>query len=213
MSSILAKLNAESDLLVGAGKTLDKRIHHHLVNIADHINGKGNGDTTAANYFFSKLTSSSGIRRDAIGNWLIAFAGCAWNAEAKKFGRQRNFKYDHKAATENPWFKFTKQAEFKPFDLEKALASLIKKAEAALLDDNKDHHHKVPKDLLNKVIALRDAKPLPKASEVTTNEATTDKANAGEVISFPVVDTEEPVTEPVTEVSSEFVPEGWAVAG
>lgn len=146
--SILKKLNATSEMLVKASGTIDKRIATHLVEIAKHINGAGNGDVSAANYFFSLLTSTSGVRKDAIGNWLMAYAGCSWNTEKKQFGRKKDFTFELQNAVENPWYKFTKQAEFKPFDLEKALASLLKKAENALGDVEHEKQHKINKRVL-----------------------------------------------------------------
>lgn len=157
--SILKKLNATSEMLVKASGTIDKRIAAHLVDIAKHINGAGNGDVSAANYFFSLLTSTSGVRKDAIGNWLMAYAGCSWNAEKKQFGRKKGFTFSEQLAVENPWYKFTPAKEFKPFDLDKALAALIKKAHAALEDEEHADKHKVRKDRLVAIEALLSDKP------------------------------------------------------
>lgn len=137
--SVLKKLNATSEMLVRATGQIDKKIAAHLVAIADHINGAGNGDVSAANHFFSLLTSTSGLRKDAIGNWLMAYAGCSWNAEKKQFGRKKDFAYDKQAAVENPWYVFTKQKEFQPFDLDKALKQLVTKAKAKLAEEALEH--------------------------------------------------------------------------
>lgn len=143
--STLKHLNDTSAMLVRASGQVDKRIAVHLVAIAKHINGIGNGDVSAANYFFGLMTATSGLRKDAIGNWLMAYAGCSWNAEKKQFGRKKDFQFDEQAATENPWFKFTKQAEFKPFDLDKALKNIIAKAKGALEDTENAEKHAVNK--------------------------------------------------------------------
>ena len=137
--STLKKLNATSEMLVRASGQIDKKIAAHLVNIADHINGAGNGDVSAANHFFALLTSTSGVRKDAIGNWLMAYAGCSWNAEKKQFGRKKDFAYDKQAGVENPWYVFTKQKEFTPFDLDKALKQLVTKAKAKLAEEALEH--------------------------------------------------------------------------
>lgn len=171
--SNLKTLNARSETLLRASAQVDKAIAHHLVEIAKHVNGKGNGDTSAVNYFWSLLTAGrkSGLRHDAIGNWLLAYAGVTWNAEKKRYNRKKDFDFDVKAATENPWYLFTKQAEFKPFDLEKALKALITKATNALNDDDPEHKHSVNKDLLRRIEALADPKALPKTADVKAEEA------------------------------------------
>ncbi len=135
----IKKLNSTSEMLVRASGSIDKRLAAHLVDIAKHINGAGNGDVSAANHFFSLLTSTSGVRKDAIGNWLMAYAGCSWNAEKGKFGRKKDFAYDKQAGVENPWYVFTKQKEFTPFDLDKALKQLVTKAKAKLAEEALEH--------------------------------------------------------------------------
>lgn len=157
--SILKKLNATSEMLVKASGTIDKRIASHLVDIAKHINGAGNGDVSAANYFFSLLSSTSGVRKDAVGNWLMAYAGCSWNQDKKKFGRKKDFTFSEQLATENPWYKFTPQKEFKPFDLDAAIKALLKRANNALEDTENEGKHKVNKDHLKMLEAILDPKP------------------------------------------------------
>lgn len=156
--SDLKTLNSRSTVLVGASKHVDKAIAHHLVQIANHVNGKGNGDTSAVNFFWSLLTAGkkSGLRADAIaiGNWLLAYAGVTYNDKTEKYGRKRDFQYSEQLATENPWYSFTKQAKFKPFDLDKSLVALIKKAHNALEDFEHAKKHKVSKETLRKIEAL-----------------------------------------------------------
>lgn len=170
--SNLKTLNSRSETLLRASAQVDKAIAHHLVEIAKHVNGKGNGDTSAVNYFWSLLTAGkkAGLRHDAIGNWLLAYCGVTWNAEKKRYNRKKEFVFDVQAATENPWYLFTKQSEFKPFDLEKALKALIKRANSALEDEEHSKEHKVSKDMLKRVEALFDPKALPKTDDVKTEE-------------------------------------------
>ncbi len=150
----LKALNSVTDTLVAASGTIDKRIAAHLVEIAKHINGAGNGDVSAANYLFSKITNLSGIRKQAIGNWLLEFAGCSWNAQKKQFGRKKEFHFDLQLAVENPWYKFTAQPEFKPVDslaLIKAAVGKMKKA----IEDTEHTDHQVNKEHLRSLTALR----------------------------------------------------------
>jgi len=180
----LKTLNARTETLLRASTQVDKAIAHHLCEIAKHVNGKGNGDVSAVNYFWSILTAGgkSGLRHDAIGNWLIAFCGVTWNAEKKRYNRKKDFTFDLRAAEESPWYTFTKQSAFKPFDLDKALAALIKRANAALEDAEHAKEHKVNKDMLKRIEALLDPKALPKTAEVaeTSNEDTDTDAEVTE---------------------------------
>lgn len=159
----LKTLNSRSETLLRASAQVDKAIAHHLVEIAKHVNGKGNGDTSAVNYFWSLLTAGrkSGIRHDAVGNWLLAYCGVTWNADTKKYNRKRDFTFDVRAAEENPWYLFTKQAEFKPFDLEKELLRIINRAKKALEDNDPEHKHVVNKARLTELERLLDKKPGP----------------------------------------------------
>lgn len=177
----LKSLNATSEMLVRASGQLDKRIAAHLVAIANHVNGKGNGDTSAVNYFWSLVTAGgkSGLRADAIGNWLLAYCGVTYNDKTKKYGRKRDFQYDVQLAVENPWYLFTKQAEFKPFNLDKALAALIKKAHTALEDTEHSDKHVVSKDMLKRIEALLDSKPLPKTTTIEVKPEGWDSVDGG----------------------------------
>lgn len=176
--SNLKALNARSETLLRASSQVDKAIAQHLVAIAKHVNGKGNGDVSAVNYFWSILTAGgrSGLRHDAIGDWLLAYAGVTWNAEKKRYNRKREFQFSEQLATENPWYLFKRQTAYKPFDLEKALAALVKRANTRLEDTSED----AKKDVINKEtlrmleeIVNKTPKPLPKSADVVpaTEEA------------------------------------------
>lgn len=160
--STLKSLNSVSEMLIKASGSLDKRIAQHLVNIAKHINGAGNGDVSAVNYFWGLLTAGgrSGLRHDAIGNWLLAYAGVSWNTEKKQYGRKKGFVFSEQLAVENPWYLFTKQAPFKPFDLDAAIKALIKKAHNALEDGSEEaKKHNVNKEHLKALEAMLSDKP------------------------------------------------------
>lgn len=166
----LKSLNANSEMLVKAQGSMDKRVAAHLVNLAKHVNGVGNGDVSAVNYFWSLLTAGgrSGLRHDAIGNWLLAYAGVSWNTEKKQYGRKKGFQFSEQLATENPWYLFTKQSPFKPFDLDAQIKAIIKKAHAALEDGSEEgKKHKVNKAHLVALEALLSDKP---AAYVTKEE-------------------------------------------
>lgn len=179
----LKTLNSRSETLLRASTQVDKAVAHHLVEIAKHVNGKGNGDVSAVNYFWALLTAGgkSGLRHDAIGNWLLAYAGVTWNAEKKRYNRKKDFVFDLRAAEETPWYSFTKQAAFKPFDLEKALAALIKRAHNALEDTSEEAKaNKVNKEVLKRLETLLDPKALPKTADVPKGETTAEAPEAQE---------------------------------
>ncbi len=165
----LKSLNTMSDRLVRASGKIDVMIHNHLVAIAVHINGEGNGDVSAANYLFSKITSMSGLRKQAIGNWLSEFAGCSWNADKKQFGRKKGFVFVLQSAEENPWFKYTAQPEFKPVDGLALVKAAIKKMENALADEEHAAEHKIDKGLLRSLKALVEDKPAAYVGEDLTS--------------------------------------------
>ncbi len=180
MSDIKA-INARSTMLGKVSKANDKAIHDHCVVIADHINGAGNGDVTAADFLCKAL--SSGLRVNLVREWFLTYAGCSWNADKKQFGKRKagTFTYNRAIASENPWFLIRPEKEFKPFDLEKFLQQALTKAKAALADQDPTHKHTVSKDMLNKLEALLVDKPaafvskdVDAATPVTMVEAVTE---------------------------------------
>lgn len=174
----LKTLNATSIAIVKASAKIDDRIQDHLVNIANHINGIGNGDTSAASFFVS-LLGTSGIRRDAIVRWIVDLAGCTWKPDELKFGRRKNFKYDAEKAAETRWTTYTQQHDsFKGFDLEAQIKKLVERAaermaEVPSLDKDKAAKIVVNIDKLNALRAILDLPPT-----VTAKEA--QKAHASE---------------------------------
>lgn len=162
--STLKQLNAVSINIVKASAKIDDRIQAHLVNIAAHINGAGNGDTSAASFFVS-LLSSSGLRRDAIVRWIVDMAGCTWKPDELKFGRSKNFKYDAEKAKSTRWTDYTPQHDsFKGFDLNAKIEALVKQAaermaEVPSLDAEKAGKIKINLDKLNALRALIDLEP------------------------------------------------------
>lgn len=166
----LKTLNATSIAIVKASAKIDDRIQEHLVNIANHINGIGNGDTSPASFFVS-LLGQSGIRRDAIVRWIVDLAGCVWKPEEVKFGRRKNFKYDAEKAVATRWTEYTPQHDsFKGFDLEAQIKKLVERAaermaEVPSLDKEKAAKIVVNIDKLNALRAILDLPPTVAAKE------------------------------------------------
>lgn len=160
-------------------RSIGKEIHTHLCDIMKHIASKeANGDVTPATHFLNLLMdvkegeSRSVVRADAVKNWLEAYAFVTWGKDksgkaAFKLNRKAldsvvsdndAFRTHCKEAASNPWNVFTKAKPFTFFDLEAAIASLIKRAEDApeipadLQAAGKAH--KIPADKLAALKAL-----------------------------------------------------------
>lgn len=148
----MAKMNAKtidarSVELAKTVKGLAGEIHSHLMTIARHVTGDGNGDVSVAVNFMNALrqndrtgNSVSAIRLNAVKTWLSHFAfvkfsggegtekfsaklaGKAWEA-AKAEGIANHFK----AASSSPWNKYQTEKHESVFDLDKAFALSIKR--------------------------------------------------------------------------------------
>lgn len=163
-------LNATSDMLVRASKGMDKRFAEHMVNIAVFINSdKANGDVSTATHFIKGLTATSGVRRQAIVNWFLAFAGCTWNQEKKAFGRKKDFTFDHELAVKNPWYAFTPDKPIVAVDAMALLKGLKSKLTNALEEGNVKNPDEA-KSLLAALVAYEDSKQKSVMIEAATAE-------------------------------------------
>lgn len=136
-----------------AARLLGKDIQSHLVDIAKHIlSVESNGDVSLATHFVTLLNekkegeSRSVIRSVAVKNWLETFSACVWGKD--KSGKEgfklnkdmRNFLLSNpkdmtihmKDAATTKWNELTPEKPFVSFDLNAAIAALIKRAEDKL---------------------------------------------------------------------------------
>lgn len=144
-------LNSNTVEIAKSAKVLGKDIHIHLVNIATYI--FATKDVTPATRFLVAMQNNkkvdggtekhSIVRDDAIKNWLETFGLCKWgkNKAGEPAFRLNGAMYDaliadkqeaaiHFAtAKKTPWNKLTPAKPYTVFDLDKALASLLKRAE------------------------------------------------------------------------------------
>lgn len=132
----LAELNKRSVALSKRSRELAKDIHTHMVDIVAHV--KAHGDVTAATFLIQNIHSA--VRRQAIVNWFCAFGGMNFNKDkegVEKFTRNKSVPADQidlkLCEEESPW-DYTPEPELKAFDLDKAIAQLIKRAEKRLED-------------------------------------------------------------------------------
>lgn len=138
------EIRAKSIEIAATAKDIGKVIHTHCMNIARFIaSPEANGDVTTATHFLTLLMNKdkegekrSIVRADAVKNWLEAFAFVTWGKtkdgkEGFKLSRDRlnAAEPDHfKVAGGNPWNVYTKEKPFSIFDLDKAIAALVKRA-------------------------------------------------------------------------------------
>ena len=175
----IKSIKARSVELSNSVRSIGKEIHTHLCDIMKFIaSPEANGDVSTATHFLTLLMnekegeSRSIVRADAVKNWLEAYAFCKWGKD--KSGKAA-FKLNRKAldsvisdkdalrvhfkeAAGNPWNVFTKAKPFTFFDLDAAIAALVKRAEnapdipAELVEAGKSH--KIPADKLAALKAL-----------------------------------------------------------
>jgi hypothetical protein len=173
-------LKARSAELAKSVRSIGKEIHTHLCDIMKHIASKeANGDVTPATHFLTLLMmndkegeSRAIVRADAVKNWLEAYAFVTWSKDkagkaAFKLNRKAldsvvsdndAFRTHCKEAASNPWNVYTKAKAFTFFDLDAAIAALVKRAENApdvpLELQEAGKHHKIPADKLAALKAL-----------------------------------------------------------
>jgi len=132
----------------GRGKKLDADIHRCAVSCLYHADK--HGDVTLLQKLIEALPKSA--RRNAVIGWACAFGKFAPSEDGKSvvFNREQESDIDQ-AMSIAPW-EFAPEQKFRPFDLDKELDKLLKKAiEAA---ESGDERHNVDSD---KLAAVRRA--------------------------------------------------------
>lgn len=165
-------LKIRSDEIVSISRNLDKDIHTHVVNILKFITSpEASGQVSPATYFLMKLHNKglTGARVDAIRNWFETFGPLKWESKDGKEGfkvraeKMKEFQANSaamlKQANATPFFKLQKAKVEVGFDLDTAIAALVKRAEEKLgqkyTDKNgKEHEHKVSIEKLNALKAI-----------------------------------------------------------
>ena len=138
------ELNTRSNELVSVSRNLDKELHKHLCNIVEFITSEeANGNILPATHIVEKLFNKgqTSVRVDSITTWFAAFAPITWTKgkDNQKDGFKLNpnkladFNENRQASLKSakamPFYKFTKAKVESAFDLDAAIAALVKKAE------------------------------------------------------------------------------------
>lgn len=138
-------IKANSIAIAKTAKEVGKEIHNQCLVIAKFIaDPANNGDVSLASHFVKLLNNDrkSIVRSDAVRLWFEGFAFCKWGKQ--KDGTE-GFKLSAAAlkhiqtddaeakkhwttAKATPWYSYAKEKPFVVFDFDKALASLVKRA-------------------------------------------------------------------------------------
>lgn len=129
---------------------LDTEIHVAAVSVSVHA--YEHGDITLATKLVDAL--GKGMRRNALLAWLIKYGPFIASESGKNvaWGGKREIDIDE--AMSSPWYDFKKEPEFRPFDLDKMMQTLIERAEKALADTAHAKEHNVSKE---RIAALKAA--------------------------------------------------------
>lgn len=144
----IAKLNKAIDSIASRGKKLDADIQVAGLSAIAHV--EKTGDIGPVNRLY--LALGKGARKSALVAWLLAYAKV--NANAGEDKKDKPFVYARDKVTQleeadaNPWFEFKPEPDpDEVFDLQAAVASLIKRASSKKLAAGQD-------SLVNKLEAL-----------------------------------------------------------
>lgn len=131
------------------GKKLDNMIQVAACSIVQHI-GK-HGDITLANTLVEAMPKGS--RVNALRDFIGTFSKAEYDEATKAFKFNKEKKTDLVGAQAIMWTEFKPEQPYVAFDLQKLLASVLKKADAAL----KDAPQEVDMALLAKLRSVTEA--------------------------------------------------------
>ena len=144
-----AKIEAAIGTISRNGVKLDKLIHQAACSILHHVDQ--HHDVTLAQRLVDAMPKAG--RKNALRDWFLNYGRMQWDEEKK------TFKYYGKGATlldeaiATPFWDFKAEQEYKPFDINAALAQLLKRAENA-----RKHGEALPEDKLAVIQAMKDGK-------------------------------------------------------
>jgi hypothetical protein len=158
MAKTLKQLNARTNQLATTSAKLMADIHSHMVDIVEHV--REHGDVTAATNLLNAI--KNGVRRDAMANWFKAHGAMTGSQDDDgvfTMKRDKSVKLDaidiDAARNETPW-DLTPEKKWTAFDLNKAIAALVKRAEEKMNEEVPEGAtgHKIDVDTLAKIKAL-----------------------------------------------------------
>lgn len=115
------------------GKKLDNMIQVAACSVIQHI--EKHGDITLLNSLVEAMPKGS--RVNALRDFLGTFAKVTYDEATKSFAYDKTKKTDLEGAQNIMWTEFAPEKPYVAFDLQALLASVLKKADAALSDDQR----------------------------------------------------------------------------
>jgi hypothetical protein len=115
------------------GKKLDNMIQVAACSVINHI--EQHGDITLLNTLVEAMPKGS--RVNALRDFLGTFAKVTYDEATKSFAYDKAKKTDLEGAQNIMWTEFAPEKPYVAFDLQALLASVLKKADAALSDDGR----------------------------------------------------------------------------
>ena len=150
-----AELKKEGEAITKAAGNMATRVQHFLISAAVHAHQHNDAEA-----LLNVLNMpSKALRMNAMKEWAVRFAPIALNGQGKLiFSRpyENDDEESRSAAIENAvespaWDSLKPEAPFVPFDLDKAMLKLLKRAEEALADTEHAGQNKVSPEKLAKI--------------------------------------------------------------
>lgn len=156
-TSIKYDLKTDVDTLIKqaitSAATMQKKVQIAAVSILQHAHK--HGDYTKANDLVNGL--GTGVRAAALVEWFSTYGGLTVKEGEEGFSGWAgadHIKDNFQDAKATMWWTLKPVSPFKAFDLEAAIASLVKKAEKAAADTEHAKENNVDAELLAKLRAL-----------------------------------------------------------
>lgn len=110
------------------GKTLERDIHVAAVSCLAHADK--HGDITLAQKLVDAIPTLA--RKNALRDWFLAHGKFSYDMQNKALTFDKKAKTQLEASIATPFWEFKPEAEYKPFNMEAAIVSLVKRAEKAI---------------------------------------------------------------------------------
>lgn len=146
MEASKKKIVANIAIIAKNGKALQSAIHDTGMQILEHV--ETYRETSLANQLVNAMPKS--LRKNALIAWFQAHGKMKWNQEKKALSFKKEFVTKLEEANEKPFWEFLPEKDFVAYDLQKDIASLIKRA----ANKSDDDRNKVDPVLLAKLETL-----------------------------------------------------------
>lgn len=122
-------------LAVVQGESYQRELHKIAVSVLAHV-GK-HKDVRLVNKFIDSVADA--VRVNALRSWFETFGNVKYDLEAKAMKYDASRKVRVGEAMGNPFWKFTPEADYVPLDIDKAVASFIKRVQNDAKQTGRNH--------------------------------------------------------------------------